>query len=176
MPWPRDPPAHPSASQSTTSGEGALLGWGHLEGATGALVGNPRTGRDALQIDSSRRSLTTIPRDFGSTLPAAASARIVNRCRRRPQCSLATGPEKLTPRAVAEAASCGCTGRRWLLADAVCNGAAVRSSLLGTRSSGCAACRYAIDRRRLRHTRAAPRTRQSNSVPRPQCCRRRARA
>jgi hypothetical protein len=41
MPWPTDPPTHPSASQSTTAGEGALLGWGRCEGAAGALVGVP---------------------------------------------------------------------------------------------------------------------------------------
>jgi hypothetical protein len=38
LPWPSDAPTHATPSQSTTAGEGALFGHGHLEGVAGALV------------------------------------------------------------------------------------------------------------------------------------------
>ncbi|KAH7398811.1 hypothetical protein DE146DRAFT_755802 [Phaeosphaeria sp. MPI-PUGE-AT-0046c] len=90
MPWPTDPPAHPSPSQSTASGEGALLGWAHGARSRGpGRCGNPRTGADAPQIGCSRRGLEMAVRDAGSTLPA--TLRLRRGQIRRPQMRLVTG-------------------------------------------------------------------------------------
>lgn len=79
MPWLSDPPTHPRPPNLRCAGERALLGQEHDRGPGRG----PRTGRDALQIDRSRRDLTRILVGFGSKLPPLLSAGVLF-TRRRP--------------------------------------------------------------------------------------------